>query len=831
MSAHRTALHIFRRSLDARKKPDLRWVYTVDVTLRSGEGAVLRRCRSAKITREVPYVYHIPRCTAAERPVVVGFGPAGMFAALVLAKAGLQPLVLERGDPAPLRREKVERFWSGGPLDPESNVQFGEGGAGAFSDGKLNTGTKNERGRWVLLQFVRFGAQEEILYDAKPHVGTDVLFHVIQNLREEVLRLGGEVRFGARLTGLETQDGRITGVRWIEDGAERSFACRDVILAIGHSARDTFRWLHAAGIPMQPKPFAMGVRIEHPQAVIDRAQYGKPRGELPPADYKLAVHLPDGGAAYTFCMCPGGHVVAAASQPGGVVTNGMSYAARGGENANSALLASVTPEDFPEPGPLGGMLWQEQIEQACFRLGGADYHAPAQLLGDFLAHRPSAAEGGIRPTYRPGVRLCDLHDALPKKLTDTLEQAMPRLAGLLPGFDAPDALLTAPETRSSSPVRIVRGEDCQSELRGLYPCGEGAGYAGGILSAAVDGLRRGRAAPNGGQDMTQEFPNQTSSPLWTSESVRLEKLAWRQELGRRAIVRSRMNRVCLMLLIWLAVFSQLSSTGVVLLSFLQLDIPAWLTGAGRLAAACGTVGLVLIWKRRPFWQNVMFARSGRPRAGEVLLWVLCLLALQGAAGLLQSLLSPAMEFFRTKSKVVSGTAETSVSLALYTAVAAPVTEELLFRGAVLRSLQPYGKRFAIFCSALLFGLVHQNLTQTPFAFGFGLLAGYVAMEYSILWSMSLHILNNAVLALGLDALLRPLSGTWYWLAIRGVLFLLPLAVCLVLALVFRKKLAARRERDPIDPKWRRLFFRTPGWIIFLVLSCVCIILNFFVLGA
>mgnify|MGYP000424600045 CR=1 FL=1 len=225
------------------------------------------------------------------RPIVVGFGPAGMFAALVLAKAGLRPLVLERGDPAPLRREKVERFWSGGPLDPESNVQFGEGGAGAFSDGKLNTGTKNERGRWVLQQFVRFGAQEEILYDAKPHVGTDVLFHVIQNLREEVLRLGGEVRFGARLTGLETQDGRITGVRWIEDGAERSFACRDVILAIGHSARDTFRWLHAAGIPMQPKPFAMGVRIEHPQAVIDRAQYGKPRGGHSSADlYRRRTH-------------------------------------------------------------------------------------------------------------------------------------------------------------------------------------------------------------------------------------------------------------------------------------------------------------------------------------------------------------------------------------------------------------------------------------------------------------------------------------------------------------------------------------------------------------
>ena len=330
--------------------------------------------------------------------------------------------------------------------------------------------------------------------------------------------------------------------------------------------------------------------------------------------------------------------------------------------------------------------------------------------------------------------------------------------------------------------------------------------------------------------MIGEYSNQTAAQLWTSESVRLEKLAWRQELDRRAIARSRMNRVCLMLLIWLAVFSQLSSTAPVVLSFLDRKIPAWLTGVGSLAASCGTVGLVLIWKRRPFWRNVMFARSGRPRALEVLFWVVCLLALQGAADLLQRLLAPAMEFFRAKSGLSSDSTEMTVSLALYTAVAAPITEELLFRGAVLRSLQPYGRRFAILCSALLFGLMHQNLTQTPFAFGFGLLAGYIAVEYSIFWTMGLHILNNAGLAIVLDALLQPLTGTAYWV-VHSALFYLPLAACLVLALVFRKKLAARRERDPIDPKWRRLFFRTPGWIIFLILCCICIAVNFFLLGA
>ncbi len=482
-------LSIFRRSLDARKRPALRWVYTVDVTLRSGEGALLRRNRSSKITRETPYVYRVPKKTTPDRPLIVGFGPAGMFAALVLAEAGLRPIVLERGEPAPERRKKVEAFWNGGALDPESNVQFGEGGAGTFSDGKLNTGTKNERGRWVLEQFVRFGAQEEILCDAKPHVGTDVLFSVVQNLRERVIALGGEVRFGARLTGLRIEADRLTGAEYVQNGQQETVACKDLILAIGHSARDTFRYLDSLHIPMEPKPFSMGVRIEHKQTEIDKAQYGAAAGDgIPPADYKLSCHLPDGSSAYTFCMCPGGSVVAAASQTGGVVTNGMSLSDRGGENANAALLVTLKPEDFPIKETLGGMLWQEELERRAFVLGGENYRAPAQTVGDFLAGNASTAFGEVQPTYRPGVTLCDLHDLFPKKITDTLEQAIVTLDGSLEGFASPQALLTAPETRSSSPVRILRGEDLQSRIRGLYPCGEGAGYAGGILSAAVDGM-------------------------------------------------------------------------------------------------------------------------------------------------------------------------------------------------------------------------------------------------------------------------------------------------------------------------------------------------------
>lgn len=483
------SLQIFRRSLDARKKPQLKWVYTVDVTLRAGESRVLRQCRSGKITKEEPYVYRVKKAKAETRPVVVGFGPAGMFAALVLALSGLKPIVLERGEPAPERREKVERFWNGGALDPESNVQFGEGGAGTFSDGKLHTGTKNERGRWVLEQFVKAGAQEEILYDAKPHVGTDVLFEVVQNLRKRIISLGGEVRFGAKLTGLQTKNGAICGAEYVQGGEKKTLPCEKLILAIGHSARDTFRALAALGVPMEAKPFSMGVRIEHQQSEIDMAQYGMPRGNLlPAADYKLSCHLPDGSSAYTFCMCPGGYVVAAASQEGAIATNGMSYSGRGGENANAALLVTLKPEDFPEQGVFGGMHWQEEIERKAYALAGSTYAAPAQTVGDFLAHRPSETLGTVKPTYRPRVTPCDLHALFPEIITKTLEQAIVALDGSLRGFASNDAVMTAPETRSSSPIRILRGENRQSSVAGLYPCGEGAGYAGGILSAAVDGM-------------------------------------------------------------------------------------------------------------------------------------------------------------------------------------------------------------------------------------------------------------------------------------------------------------------------------------------------------
>ena len=486
-------LRIVRRSVDARKKPDVKIIYTVDVTVEGSEAKVLKQAGCKRASLAPVSFYQPPKpCPAPEkRPVVVGFGPAGMFAALIFALAGQRPLVLERGEDAAARHEKVERFWSGGGFDPRSNVQFGEGGAGTFSDGKLNTGVNNPRIHWILEQFVAAGAGEDILYDAKPHVGTDVLLTVVQNLRRRIIALGGEVRFRTQVADIEQEDGRLTAL--LTENGER-IECGSVILAIGHSARDTFQMLERRRIPMEPKPFSMGVRIEHKQSAVNAAQYGADSPVLPPADYKLVLHL-EKGTVYTFCMCPGGYVVAAASEPGGVVTNGMSYASRAGENANAALLVTLNPEVFPYPGPLGGMRWQREIEQRAYDLSGS-YLAPAQRVGDFLAHRPSGGAGEVQPTYRPGVVWCDLHEVLPQRITDALEEAIPALDRNLAGFSAPDAVLTAPETRSSSPVRILRDDTRQSTLRGLYPTGEGAGYAGGIMSAAIDGILAAEAVLN-----------------------------------------------------------------------------------------------------------------------------------------------------------------------------------------------------------------------------------------------------------------------------------------------------------------------------------------------
>ena len=478
-------LRIVKRSIDARKKPDVRIVYTVDVAVGGNEQKILRQsgCKRAAMAPTDYYKPPKPTKPLKNRPVVVGFGPAGMFAGLVLALAGQKPLILERGEDAQTRHKKVEHFFTTGELDEKSNVQFGEGGAGTFSDGKLNTGVNNPRIGWILEQMVAAGAREEILFDSKPHVGTDVLLTVVQNIRKRIISLGGEVRFSSQVTDILQHNGKLSGV--VVNGEE--IPCERAIFAIGHSARDTFSMLHSAGMTMEPKPFSMGVRIEHLQKDIDTAQYGSPDLPLPPADYKLVQHL-DEETVYTFCMCPGGYVVAAASEEDRLVTNGMSYADREGENANAALLVTLNPKDFPYEGPLGGVQWQQEIEKAAYDLTGS-YYAPTQKVGDFLKGVPSTSGGKVIPTYRPGVHWCDLHTILPKKITEPLKRAIPTLEGKLSGFADPEAVLTAPETRSSSPVRILRNEERQSvSLKGFYPAGEGAGYAGGIMSAAIDGI-------------------------------------------------------------------------------------------------------------------------------------------------------------------------------------------------------------------------------------------------------------------------------------------------------------------------------------------------------
>ena len=493
-------LRLARRSVDARRKNDVHFTVSVELEVKD-EAAILRKYPPNKVCSVKDTPYRIPHIQPrSHRPIVVGFGPAGMFAALYLAQCGLRPVVLERGADVDTRTEAVEAFRKNGILSEQTNVQFGEGGAGTFSDGKLTTGIRDPRIRHIFRELVRFGAPDEILFSAKPHIGTDILRKVVKRLREEIIALNGDVIFGAKLTGLQTRDGEIRGAVYTKDGYEHELPAESIILAIGHSARDTFAYLHGSDIAMEKKIFAMGVRIEHPQSDVDRSLYGSFSGHpaLPPAEYKYAVHLPNGRSLYTFCMCPGGYIMAAASENGTVVTNGMSCHARDAENANSALLVNVTPEDLGED-VLAGTELQRSIERAAFVMGGSDYSAPVSLVGDFLQSRLTSSFGKVKPSFMPGVKPADIGKLFPGFITETLREGLPLLAKKADFFAEPEAVITAPETRSSSPVRILRGENAQSlSLKGLYPCGEGAGYAGGIVSAAVDGLKCAEAVIENG---------------------------------------------------------------------------------------------------------------------------------------------------------------------------------------------------------------------------------------------------------------------------------------------------------------------------------------------
>ncbi len=483
---------VAKRSVDARRE-QVSFLFSLDVTVKGDERALVKRLKNDQITVFTPLVYKQPTVakTPLHPPVVVGSGPAGLFAALILSRAGLKPVLIERGQDVDARTVSVEAFEQTGQLDPHSNVQFGEGGAGTFSDGKLNTGIKDERIRFVLETLAKAGDAEDLLWQARPHVGTDRLKATVKELRRELLETGATVRFSTCVTDIETKNGALSALVLDTSNGREILPCEQAIFAIGHSARDTVEMLLNRGVTMLQKPFAVGVRIEHKREWIDRAQYGKFANHpaLSAADYRLAVRPKTGRGVYTFCMCPGGTVVAAASETGGVAVNGMSRFARDAENSNSAVLVGVAPEDFGSEHPLAGVKLQRKMERDAFLLGGGGYKAPSQTVGDFLVDRPSTGFGEVIPSYPRGVTPCDLRDCLPPFVSRSLKEGLPLMGRKLQGFDREEAVLTGVETRSSSPVRMVRDDGGQSAIRGLYPCGEGAGYAGGITSSAVDGIR------------------------------------------------------------------------------------------------------------------------------------------------------------------------------------------------------------------------------------------------------------------------------------------------------------------------------------------------------
>lgn len=488
-------LRIIRQSLDARKKPELFFVYSVDCCVKS-EKQVLKINRDKNVSLSDTVYYQFPKSGSEPlkyRPVIVGFGPAGLFCGYMLAKAGYRPLILERGQAVEDRQKTVDLFWKDGILDPESNVQFGEGGAGTFSDGKLNTLIKDKdgRGREVMRIFHEMGASEEIIYQQKPHLGTDVLIHIVKNMREQIISMGGDVRFGAKVTDICFSDNKVSGV---EVNHDEIIPAELVVFAPGHSARDTFFMLKKRGVSMAAKSFAVGVRIEHPQALINQSQYGQEYvKELGAASYKLTHTAENGHGIYSFCMCPGGHVVNASSEVGYLAVNGMSYQSRNSENANSALIVTVTPEDYKNygdetiPDALRGVQFQRALEKKAYESGkGA---VPVQLFADYKAKRPSIKLGEIKPCIKGAYTLADVRSIFPEFIGDAIEEGIAAFGKKIKGYDREDALISGVESRSSSPVRIIRSDSYEAEQIGLYPCGEGAGYAGGITSAAIDGIK------------------------------------------------------------------------------------------------------------------------------------------------------------------------------------------------------------------------------------------------------------------------------------------------------------------------------------------------------